>query len=71
MFQTLLNKYEFKRNLNRPDHCTYIAFVELFYHSLKYKLIRGNVCKCVDDLRSALNMHINQFYNAVRLHPQT
>ena len=67
-FQKLLNKYEFKHSLNRAGQCTDNAFMESFYHSLKCELIRGTVFESVQNLRSALQVYINKFYNTVRLH---
>jgi len=67
-FQKLLKANKFKHSLNRPGHCTDNAFMESFFHSLKAELIRGTVYRGVSDLRRALAVYINQFYNTVRLH---
>jgi len=67
-FQKLLKANRFKHSLNRPGHCTDNAFMESFFHSLKAELIRGTVYRKVTELRVALSIYINHFYNTVRLH---
>ena len=42
--------------------------MESFYHSLKGELIQDTVFNCVNQLRKALRVYINKFYNTVRLH---
>lgn len=67
-FQNLLKKYGFKHSVNRPGHCTDNAFMESFFHSLKAELIRGTIYRKAKELRRALSVYINHFYNTVRLH---
>lgn len=62
-FQRLLKKQNFKHSVNRPGCCTYNAYMESYYHSLKAELIRGSAYKNVVSLRRALAKYTNQFYN--------
>jgi transposase InsO family protein len=67
-FQKLLKENGFKHSLNRPGYCTDNAFMESFFHSLKAELIRGSIYHKATELRRALSIYINNFYNTVRLH---
>lgn len=68
LIQNELNRYGIRPSMNRPGKCTDNAFAETFFHTLKAEKLHGVTFKSETELRMALNVYINRFYNNKRLH---
>ena len=68
LYQRVLKRCGIAHSLSRAGKCTDNAHMESFFHSMKAEVIRGNVFKTDEQLRTTLGGYINKYYNAVRLH---
>lgn len=67
-YQALFMQYGIKPSMNRPRQCTDNAHMESFFHSFKSEWVHGNRFKGELDLKIAIKLYIEDFYNPVRLH---
>ena len=68
LYQRVLKRRGIAHSLSRAGKCTDNAHMESFFHSMKAEVIRGNIFKTDEQLRTTLGSYINKYYNAVRLH---
>ena len=68
VYQKALKINGIVHSLSRAGKCTDNAHMELFFHSMKAEVIRGNVFKSDKELRGTVGSYMNKYYNALRLH---